>query len=97
MTGLRIGVGLAPRNEVSFTFDGVVVTGFAGESVAAALLALGRLDLRLSPGGEPRGMFCAMGVCQECVVIADGAVQEACRLPVRAGLAVTTARAVHHD
>ena len=97
MTGLRIGGGVAPREEVAFTFDGVAVFGLAGDSVAAALLAAGRLDLRRGPGGGSRGMFCAMGVCQECVVIASGAVREACRLPVRAGLVVTSVRTDRHD
>lgn len=72
-----------------FSFDGHAVTGFAGESVAAALLAAGILRLRESPrGGAPRGAFCWMGLCQECTVVADGVRQPACRLPVRDGLAV---------
>ena len=90
MTGFRITAGLAARQSVSFTFDGTAVTGIAGESVAAALLAAGRMVLRRSPGGAARGMFCAIGVCQECVVIADGVMQESCRLPVRDGLMVTS-------
>lgn len=92
MTALRIAAGIARGPELTFTIDGVAIIAHAGETVAAALLAGGFRDLRSSPGGAPRGMFCAMGICQECAVIVDGIVQEACRLPVRDGLVVTTRR-----
>jgi predicted molibdopterin-dependent oxidoreductase YjgC len=85
--GLRIPG--AHGDAVRFRFDGQEIAGFAGETVAAALLAAGIRVLRDAPeGGGPRGLFCAMGVCQECVVEVDGRRIEACRLPVRDGLEV---------
>jgi predicted molibdopterin-dependent oxidoreductase YjgC len=39
--------------------------------------------------GSSRGLFCAMGACQECVVEVDGSLMEACRTPVRDGMVVT--------
>lgn len=75
---------------VTITVDGEPLAAHLGESIAAALLASGRRHLRNSPtGGTPRGMFCAMGVCQECVVYVDGRAVTGCQTPVRDGLAVT--------
>ena len=62
---------------------------FSGETVAAALLAHGRRQLRRSPGeGAPRGAFCLMGACQECAVRIGGRLDLACLVEVRDGLAV---------
>lgn len=76
-------------DEVTFCFDGETVEGRPGEAVALALLRAGRLRLRNAPvDGEARGLFCCMGLCQECAVLVDGAVVEGCRLEVMAGLDV---------
>lgn len=74
---------------VSFSFDDVVVMGFAGETLAAALLAAGIRALgRNAVDGTRRGLFCAMGACQECLVLVDGLAVEACRARVRDGMVV---------
>jgi predicted molibdopterin-dependent oxidoreductase YjgC len=80
----------APRGAaVRFQFDGASMTADEGETVAAALLAAGVRHLGNNPeDGSPRGLFCAMGVCQECVVLVDGARVEACRTIVREGMVV---------
>jgi len=77
---------------VDFYFDDRRVAGYAGESVANALWAAGIRTLRYSPSGAPRGMFCAIGVCQECVVLIDGRRQPACTTAVGAGLQVKSLR-----
>ncbi len=82
-------VGIDRGEALRFSFDGQAVTGFAGESVAAALMAAGLRCLRDSPrDGAPRGAFCWMGVCQECIVTVDGVRRPACQLPVGDGLVV---------
>ena len=74
---------------VRFVFDGRPIDAHAGESVAAALLAAGIRQLRASPRAEaPRGAFCWMGLCQECVVVADGVRRPACRLEVQDGMVI---------
>jgi len=74
---------------VTILVDGKAVSAHAGESLAAALLAYGIRQLRQSPrAGTPRGAFCFMGVCQECVVEVDGATAQACQVAVSAGTAV---------
>lgn len=74
---------------VTFTFDGAVVQGHAGESLVAALMRAGHLTLRNAPNdAAPRGAFCCMGLCQECAVSIAGQVVEACRTDVTADLLV---------
>ena len=41
-------------------------------SLAAALAAAGEYELRVVDGDECRGVFCGIGVCQECVVEVEG-------------------------
>ncbi|TCN22122.1 2Fe-2S iron-sulfur cluster protein [Sinorhizobium americanum] len=78
---------------VDITFDGVPISGHDGESLAVALMRAGHLHLRDAPeDGGARGVFCCMGLCQECVVRIDGMVVESCRSTVAPGLAVTSLR-----
>jgi D-hydroxyproline dehydrogenase subunit alpha len=74
---------------VRFFFDARPVEGFQGESLAAALTAAGILGLRRTDKGAPRGVFCGMGVCFDCLVTVDGRPgQRACLTKVEAGLQV---------
>lgn len=75
---------------VTITIDGAETTVPSGETLAAALLQSGRLDSRTTPvSGQPRGPFCMMGVCFECLVSIDGwPNQQACMIPVREGMRV---------
>ena len=63
-------------------------------SVFTALLASGRRFTRWTArAGEPRGYFCGMGVCQDCLVTVDGLPNvRACMTPVRDRLRVETQR-----
>ena len=74
--------------KIKITADGKEVEAHEGETVAAALLASGIKTLRASPTGQSRGMFCAIGVCQECVVELDGATVAACQTPIRDGMRI---------
>ncbi|MBI4184084.1 MAG: (2Fe-2S)-binding protein [Proteobacteria bacterium] len=87
---MRIENAVARGRPVTIHVDGTPVGAFAGESIATALLAAGIRRLRESPRArEPRGMFCAMGACQECVVRVDGRAVTACTEPVRDGLSIS--------
>ena len=77
---------------IELTVDGTPLTAPAGQSLAAVLLNAGRETLRQSPGGAPRGLYCGIGVCQECRVVVDGVVVRSCVTPVTAGMRVTTGR-----
>ena len=57
---------------IEIAFEGTPIAARAGESVAAALAAHGILSLRTTRDAAERGMFCGMGVCQDCLVEIDG-------------------------
>ena len=76
---------------VRLLVDGDGVEAFEGESVAAALLAAGRRGLRTTPRrGDPRGMYCGIGLCFECVMTVDGSRVRTCLTAVRDGMRVGT-------
>ena len=87
------GVRAGPvRLDVALRWNGTEILCRAGETVAIALLCAGRLDLRRSPRtGSPRGAFCMMGVCQECLVRVDGELRQACLTPAENGMRVESA------
>jgi sarcosine oxidase subunit alpha len=72
--------------------DGKPIEAYEGETVAAALLASGIRILRLSrKNREPRGLFCGMGVCYECLVTVNGVHDtQACLTLVVDGMQVET-------
>jgi predicted molibdopterin-dependent oxidoreductase YjgC len=77
--------------QVQLNVDGDAMVAFEGECVAAALLAAGRRGLRVSPRrAEPRGMYCGIGLCFECLMAVDGCHARACMTPVRDGMRVDT-------
>lgn len=87
---LRIA-GVERGTAVRFLFDDRPVSAHAGESVAAALYASGIRTLRSSPqDGAPRGMFCLMGSCQECLVWVGARKLPSCQVSVSEGLCVHT-------
>lgn len=68
---------------IVISFEGTPIAARAGESVASALAAHGVLSLRTTRDGAERGMFCGMGVCQDCLVEIDGKPeQRACMTKV---------------
>jgi sarcosine oxidase subunit alpha len=70
----------------------VPVRAFEGESVATALLADDRLTFRRTDRlAAPRSVFCAMGICYECLVTVDGISKvRGCMMAVREGMSVQT-------
>ncbi|SDX10043.1 2Fe-2S iron-sulfur cluster-binding protein [Roseicitreum antarcticum] len=80
-----------PPASVGFSFDGRALHAREGVSIASALTEAGIRALRLTPTGAPRGMFCGMGVCQECLVVVNGQPsQRACMTPLTDGMEITT-------
>ncbi len=83
MTSLR------RRNALEISYRGRPIQCAPGDSVAAALLDAGEHSFRITRFGDPRGVFCGMGVCHECVLTIDGVPgQRACMTTVRAGMSV---------
>lgn len=69
------------------TFDGREIPALPGQTVAAALWSAGITAWRRTRGGgEPRGVFCGIGVCFDCLVEVNGrANQRACLVPAAPG------------
>jgi len=74
---------------IEFAFANDSLLGYEGETIAAALAANGRLALGWGPGGAGRGIFCGMGVCQECLVTVNGIPsQRACATELTQGIQI---------
>ena len=73
---------------VTVTFAGRTLQARDGQSVAAALTAAGVRSWRTTRrGARPRGLFCGIGVCFDCLLTIDGRpAQRACLVPVRDGM-----------
>jgi glycine/D-amino acid oxidase-like deaminating enzyme/bacterioferritin-associated ferredoxin len=78
-----------------FTFDGVPLAGRAGDSIASALIATGHAAWCASADG-PRGLWCGIGYCHDCLVTVDGAAsRRACMTLLTEGMAVSAQSARH--
>ena len=84
----RLPSAAAPS--VRVTVDGVAVALRPGETVAAALFLAGHKAGRTTPiSGTPRGPYCMMGVCFDCLVEIDGeGNRQACMIEARDGMVV---------
>ncbi len=78
--------------KVQILIDGQPIEAFEGESVAAAMMAAGLRVFRITAKHKtPRGMYCGMGVCFECLVTVNGVRNvRACLTPVADGMMVET-------
>ncbi|MDJ1134938.1 (2Fe-2S)-binding protein [Streptomyces iconiensis] len=83
---------------IDITVDGEPVRGIEGQSLAGVLLASGRLAWRHGPDGAPRGVFCGIGVCFDCLLTVDGERDvRACRRRARDGDEVRTQTRSPHE
>ncbi|MDQ2755619.1 MAG: (2Fe-2S)-binding protein [Actinomycetota bacterium] len=82
-----------------FDFDGRAVPFRVGQTLGAALVAAGTTAWRTTRvEGRPRGLFCGIGVCFDCLVMVDGhANQRACLVVARGGMKVVTQQGTGHD
>jgi predicted molibdopterin-dependent oxidoreductase YjgC len=62
-----------PDRPLTIWVDREPVTGTAGQTIAGVLLGAGRREWRTtSASGAPRGVFCGIGVCFDCLVEVNG-------------------------
>ena len=86
-------LGVQPKgNLVKFTYDGKELEGCEGEPIAAALKACGVMVHRYTKKEhKPRGIFCAIGRCTDCVMIVDGQPNvRTCVTPLKEGMKIQT-------
>ena len=77
---------------VNFTYDGQTLQGIEGEPISAALRVAGVMTHRYTKKRhEPRGVFCAIGRCTDCVMVVDGKPNvRTCITPLKEGMVVNT-------
>jgi predicted molibdopterin-dependent oxidoreductase YjgC len=86
---LRLGPSLTRGPAVNISIDGHRVDAYVGETVAAVLFVEHKIVVRTTTLGMPRGVFCGMGSCFDCLVIVDGVSNtRACMTWVREGMEV---------
>ena len=78
--------------EIQIYVDDVPVVAREGEMIAAALLASGISTFRYTKHNhDPRGIYCAIGRCTDCIMIVDGVPNvRTCVTQVKDGMRITT-------
>ena len=81
-------------SRITLTLDGVPLTARPGQSVGAALTDADITAWRVTRRhGRPRGLFCGIGVCFDCLLFVDGVPnQRACLVPAADGMRLETHR-----
>ena len=75
----------------TLTIDGFEIKAPVGEILAVTLFVNGKLTLKYSSRKkEPRGFFCLMGSCQECLVLVNDRIVLACQEIVEEGIIIKT-------
>lgn len=91
----RITNGVVRGKKMSLFLNGQAVEAYEGETIATIVLAQGMRIFTLDRLGAPRGPFCGMGVCHDCLVTLIDAVGDeprkvrACVTQAMAGAHVT--------
>lgn len=77
---------------IKFTYDGKTIEGYEGEPIAVALKAAGVMVHRHTKKYDrPRGVFCAIGRCTDCVMVVNGKPNvRTCVTPLEEGMTVQT-------
>lgn len=78
--------------KVKFCYDGMEMEGYEGEPIASALMAAGiKVHRHTKKKGLPRGIFCAIGRCTDCVMVVNGEINvRTCITPLREGMKIQT-------
>jgi len=76
---------------IELLVNGEPVRAYLGETIAGALVAAGYRVFRHAPRtGAPRGVYCGIGACFECVVTVEGLGQvRSCMVAVQRGMRVS--------
>jgi hypothetical protein len=85
--------------QITLTFDGRVLPAAVGDTVGAALTRAGVRAWRTTRRkGRPRGLFCGIGICYDCLLTVDDSPdQRACLVPAVDGMVLSSIPAVADD
>ena len=87
------------NQQLKLTFNGTPLPARPGQTVGAALTDAGVKSWRSTRGaGKPRGLFCGIGVCFDCLLTVNGMPnQRACLVPAQDGMCLETGGENQHD
>ena len=75
--------------DITIFIDENPINAVSGETVAAVLLRQNICAVHTCPNGEPRGPYCMMGVCFDCMVtLENGQSEQACQIDATEGLKI---------
>lgn len=82
---------------IQIEVDGRKIEAFEGEPISAALTAAGKTIFRYTrKRHEPRGVFCAIGQCTDCMMTVDDVPNvRTCITPVKDGMKIKTQQQAH--
>ncbi|WP_219419853.1 (2Fe-2S)-binding protein [Pseudonocardia nigra] len=88
-----------PADSLEIVFDGTPLPAVRGQSVGSALTDAGIRSWRSTrKRHRPRGLFCGIGVCYDCLLTVDGRPnQRACLVPVHDGMRLESTEQVRHE
>ncbi|WHH58134.1 (2Fe-2S)-binding protein [Petroclostridium sp. X23] len=80
------------NKKITLYVDGKIIEALEGDTIASALLAYGKKICRYtSKRHAPRGVFCAIGRCSDCLMTVDGIPNiRTCMTPVKNGMQIKT-------
>ncbi len=87
-SGRRIAIERGESTDIQV--NGEHMVAYAGETIAAVLLAADRRGFRRTRGGGAlRGLFCGIGVCFDCLVHVEGkGTTRSCVTSVQPGMRI---------
>ena len=93
----RVFKGVERGQPFEIEVDGEKIIAYEGETIGAALLAAGRKTLRhTSKLDQPRGLYCGIGLCQECRMTINGIPNtQACQTLATPGCRIETQKSVN--
>ena len=73
MADRRVEKGVKRGRQFEIEVDGETIAAYEGETIAAALIAAGRRTFRRTAKKKhPRGIYCGIGLCFECMMVING-------------------------
>ena len=83
---------LEDKKKVTLYYNGEPIEALEGEPIASALMNAGiRVFRTTAKRHEPRGLFCGIGQCTDCMMTVNGVPNiRTCITPVEEGMTVET-------
>jgi sarcosine oxidase subunit alpha len=85
-------LGVSPEAfSIGIIIDGKPYLVQEGDTIASAMVSLGMRVHRHTAKGSPRGLFCNIGKCSDCIVQVNGVPNiRACITDVQEGMIIST-------